>query len=56
MQVAKTMYIDEEIPGQQLVSSNALTLVVYFCAAATLLIGMFPNRFITSALASVLTM
>jgi len=56
MQVAKTMYIDEEIPGQQLVSSNALTLVVYFCAAATLIIGMFPNRFITSALASVLTM
>lgn len=56
MQVAKTMYIDEEIPGQELVQSSALTFVVYFCAALTLLIGMFPNRFISTAMAAVLPM
>ncbi len=54
MQVAKTMYIDEEIEGQELVPSMALTFVVYICAAATLLIGMFPDGFISAAMAAVL--
>lgn len=54
MNVAKTMYIDEEIKGQELVSSKALTFVVYFCAAATLLIGMLPEGFISAAMAAVL--
>lgn len=56
MQVAKTMYIDDVIEGQELVPSRALTFVVYFCAAATLLIGMVPETFIASAVASVLPM
>jgi NADH-quinone oxidoreductase subunit N len=54
MGVAKTMYIDEEIAGQELVPSKALTFVVYLCAAATLLIGIFPNGFISAAMASIL--
>ena len=54
MQIAKAMYIDEEIEGQELVSSGALALVVYFCAAATILIGIFPNSFINIAVASIL--
>lgn len=56
MQVAKTMYIDDVIEGQELVPSRALTFVIYLCAAATLLIGMVPETFIASAMASVLPM
>lgn len=54
IRVAKVMYIDEEIEGQELVPSSALKFVVYFCAAATLLIGMFPDGFISAAMASIL--
>ncbi len=52
--IAKAMYIDEEIEGQELVSSGTLAFVVYFCAAATILIGIFPNSFINAAMASIL--
>lgn len=56
IRVAKTMYVDDVIEGQELVPSKALTFVVYFCAAATMIIGILPEGFISTAMASILPM